>query len=235
VDQAMLTTRLESLRILALNTDGLALLNSNDLSRQMRRVADDLTSYYLLGYYSTNAKPDGKFRSIKVRSKRPGVEIRARSGYRAATPEEIAAASKAPDAPRVDTNAALTTALGQLELSARSGSRMRAGGPAVFHRGPSTGNQLQPASAMVFSRTERVRLELESADEGTWSGVLLDRTGKPLPVPIATGERKDSTDRRWLTADLTLAPLGAGDYVIELTTTRASESQKTLLAIRVTQ
>ena len=55
------------------NTDGIAIVNSNDLDRGLRRVVDDLTSYYLLGYYSTNSKLDGRFRSIKVRVKRPGV------------------------------------------------------------------------------------------------------------------------------------------------------------------
>ena len=58
--------RIETLRTLAENTDGIALVNSNDLTKQMRRLADDLTSYYLLGYSSTNAKLDGGFRTIKV-------------------------------------------------------------------------------------------------------------------------------------------------------------------------
>jgi hypothetical protein len=57
----------------------------------MKRVIDDLTSYYLLGYYSTNTKLDGKFRKLTVRVKRPNVDVRARHGYRAATREEIEA------------------------------------------------------------------------------------------------------------------------------------------------
>ena len=58
-------------------TDGLAMLNSNDLRQQLGRIADDLTSYYLLGYYSTNPKLDGKYREIKVRVKRlsPGTWV----------------------------------------------------------------------------------------------------------------------------------------------------------------
>ena len=55
----MLQRRIDSLRVLASNTDGVAFLNSNDLRGQMRRLAADFTSYYLLGYSSTNAKLDG--------------------------------------------------------------------------------------------------------------------------------------------------------------------------------
>ncbi len=89
LDKAMLTTRIENLRTLADATDGLAVVENNNLERGIHRIVDDLTSYYLLGYYSTNAKLDGRFRSIKVRVKRSGVDVRARRGYKAATEEEI--------------------------------------------------------------------------------------------------------------------------------------------------
>ena len=70
-----------------------------------------------------------------------------------------------------------------------------------------------------------------AADTPLWSAVLLDRNGNKTIVPVTTGERTDTgTGQRWLTADLMLAPLGPGDYVIELT-----GQQKTLVAIRVTQ
>jgi hypothetical protein len=65
--------------------------------------------------------------------------------------------------------------------------------------------------------------------------VLLDRNGTKTAVPVTTGERTDaSTGQRWLTADITLAPLGPGDYVVELATVAGSEQRKTLVAIRVT-
>jgi VWFA-related protein len=89
VDKQMLTTRIENLRTLADATDGLAVVENNNLERGVRRIVDDLTSYYLLGYYSTNPKLDGRFRSIKVRVKRPGVDVRARRGYKAPTEEEV--------------------------------------------------------------------------------------------------------------------------------------------------
>src|SRR5205807_9088656 len=80
VDAALLRTRLNSLRTLADNTDGIALVNSNDLAGGFKRIVDDLSSYYLLGYYSSG-KLDGRFHSITVRVQRPGVQVRARRGY----------------------------------------------------------------------------------------------------------------------------------------------------------
>lgn len=91
-DRAMLQSRLTSLRTLAEATDGLAIVDSNDLAGGLQRVATDLSSYYLLGYYSTG-KLDGKFHAITVRVKRPGVHVRARRGYLAATPSAVAASA----------------------------------------------------------------------------------------------------------------------------------------------
>ncbi len=103
VDQAMLRGRINSLRTLAEATDGLAIVNSNNLAAGLKRVVDDLSSYYLIGYYS-NGRLDGKFHPISVRVKRPGVRVRARRGYLAATPATAAlltraAAVKGPSAP----------------------------------------------------------------------------------------------------------------------------------------
>jgi VWFA-related protein len=237
---AMLRARQDSLRTLAETTDGLAMLNSNDLRKQLRRIADDLTSYYLLGYVSTNGKLDGKFRSITVRSKRPGVEIRARRGYNAPTAEEVARVRAAADIVVPEAQAALSRALGTIESDARAvgrTTRRAAGDPVVLHRGPSTGNQIQPAAGRVFPRSERIRLEFE-ADAGVpvWTGAVLDRNGTKTVVPVATSERTDATTgQRWLVADITLAPLGLGDYVVELSIVKGSETQKSLVAFRVTQ
>ncbi len=98
-DARNLHARLDSLQTLAGATDGVAIVNSNDIDAGLRRVVDDLTSYYLLGYYSSNTKLDGSYRSIKVRVRRPGVNVRARRGYRAATREEVASRAAAEAAP----------------------------------------------------------------------------------------------------------------------------------------
>ena len=82
--------RVEGLRTLAENTDGIAVINTNDIDRGLERIIADMTSYYLVGYYSKNTKLDGRFRKITVRVTRPGVQVRARRGYKAATAEELA-------------------------------------------------------------------------------------------------------------------------------------------------
>jgi VWFA-related protein len=51
-----------------------------DLAGVYKQVADDLRSQYSIGYYSTNDKHDGQWRTIKVESKKGGT-VRARSGY----------------------------------------------------------------------------------------------------------------------------------------------------------
>jgi VWFA-related protein len=111
VDQPMLRGRINSLRTLAEATDGVAIVDSNDLAGGLRRVVDDLSSYYLIGYYSSG-KLDGKFHPISVRVKRPGVRVRARRGYLAATPATAAlltraAGTKRPSAPEPSEVAAL--------------------------------------------------------------------------------------------------------------------------------
>jgi VWFA-related protein len=86
------------LRDMSSATDGIAIVNENVESAGVRRAMADMRGYYLLGYYSSNPKPDGRFRSIKVSVKRPKVRIRARRGYLAPTEAELKAAAAATDA-----------------------------------------------------------------------------------------------------------------------------------------
>ncbi len=74
----------DSLRVLSQETGGFAVVNQNNLAANFERVVADNSSYYLLGYYSTNERRDGKFRRIDVRVTRPGLTVRARKGYAAA-------------------------------------------------------------------------------------------------------------------------------------------------------
>lgn len=219
-DEASLASRQGSMRDLANNTDGLAVMDSLQLDRNLRRIEEDLASYYLIGYYSTNSKPDGKFRNITVRVKRPDVDVRARRGYVAPTRAEVEARAAA------HTNAAPAPAAAPLPLPA----------PVLFRRGPSIANRLAAAEPPVFSRTERVRAEVRLAANMTnVAARFLSRTGQPIALPIAVAERTDADGSRWLTADATLAPLAPGDYGIELAASDASGVHTVVVAIRVTR
>ena len=117
IDRDHLNSSLDTLRTLAGNTDGRAIINRNDLATGMKQIIRDSSGYYLLGYNSTQAPTDGKFHEIKVRVSRRGVEVRARKGYWALSPED-AARVNAP--PKPEAPAAVTAAL---ELDRRTGAR----------------------------------------------------------------------------------------------------------------
>jgi VWFA-related protein len=93
------------LRTLAENTDGITVVDTNDLHTGMNRIVADMSSYYLLGYYATNSKADGRYRTITVKSRQADIQIRARKGYRAPTTDETVAAAKTA-APTVNGEAA---------------------------------------------------------------------------------------------------------------------------------
>ncbi len=93
--QSYLNASIDSLRELAANTDGRAIVNRNDLAAGMKQIIRDASAYYLVGY-TTQAPTDGKFHEIKVRVKRSGVQVRARKGYWAYTNEDVRRAIAGP-------------------------------------------------------------------------------------------------------------------------------------------
>ena len=71
----------ETLVTLAGDTGGKAFLDSNDFSKVFSQVQQDTSTYYMLGYHSTNTSRDGRFRKITVRLNRPGLKLDYRKGY----------------------------------------------------------------------------------------------------------------------------------------------------------
>jgi hypothetical protein len=71
----------QSLQTLADETGGFAAVNRNDLSEAFTRIVRENSTYYVLGYYPSNERRDGRFRKLEVRVKRPGLQVRSRRGY----------------------------------------------------------------------------------------------------------------------------------------------------------
>ena len=116
-DSSYLRSTMDTLRTLAINTDGRAIVNRNDLTMGMKQIVRDNSAYYLLGYNSTFTATDGKFHEIKVKVNRPGMQVRARKGYWAFTADD-AARALAP--PKADAPKAVDTAIAAITTPSRS-------------------------------------------------------------------------------------------------------------------
>jgi hypothetical protein len=105
--------------------------------------------------------------------------------------------------------------------------------PWLFRATPAPASPLRAVADFQYRRTERVHVEWPIARSlDRREARLLDRTGAPLPVPVNVTER-ESNGRQVVAADLNLAPLSAGDYLIELTVGSGAATETRLLAIRV--
>src|SRR5215470_17260956 len=71
----------DSLRTLAEETGGIAVVNTNDFTKALRRVDADTSDYYVIGYYSTNPDILKRRRSVDIRLKRPGLSVSFRKEY----------------------------------------------------------------------------------------------------------------------------------------------------------
>jgi VWFA-related protein len=79
----------ETMLDMARETGGRAYINQNEIKLGVERAFQDSAASYTLGYYSENKKYDGKYRQIKVKVKRDGVEVQNRRGYFAVDPTQV--------------------------------------------------------------------------------------------------------------------------------------------------
>jgi len=190
-DRNHLNASLDTLRTLAGNTDGRAIINRNDLAAGMKQIIRDSSGYYLLGYNSTQAPTDGKFHEIKVRVSRRGVDVRARKGYWALTATEAARAS-AP--PKPEAPAAVSAALNAIAEPER-------GRPARFWIGTARGDNGMtrvtfswepiappPGSTEPVTQAARIALTASSPDgKQLYKGRVPEDAAASAPTPTSPG------------------------------------------------
>jgi VWFA-related protein len=206
VDAAWLRKRHDDLRMMADQTDGDSVLDTGNVSGAMQKIFADVGSYYLLSYYSTNQRLDGRFRRIRVEVKRPDLKVRARPGYLAPTEAEARAAG-----------AAFTSASGKNVLPPTVTR-------ALDSLAPTRGNLPVRVQAAGGPGTIRAIVELDAATvkQPEWlSGGTLKITFEPeraqgsaqggasqtVTVPIEPGQRS-------IPIDGSPQPLSAGRYAV---------------------
>jgi VWFA-related protein len=85
---SLATDSQETMREVARETGGRAYVNQNEIKVGVERAFQDDLAAYTIGYYPDNKKYDGKYRQIKVRVKRDGIEVQNRRGYYAVDPTQ---------------------------------------------------------------------------------------------------------------------------------------------------
>lgn len=80
-----------NLSMIADTTGGFVVANRNTYDEAFTQIVRENSSYYVLGYYPTRERRDGRFVRVDVRVKRPGLTVRSRTGY--ATPTSRTRAS----------------------------------------------------------------------------------------------------------------------------------------------
>jgi VWFA-related protein len=149
----------DSLRVMSDETGGFAVVNQNDLNKSFARIIEENSTYYLLGYYPTDDRRDGRFRNVQVRVTRPGLTVHARRGYTA--PKGKAPASASPL--EADASPALREALNSPLPS--TGVRFDASAAAFMGKGSKTSVfvvlQIDPASTAFVQKDGRFNDDFE--------------------------------------------------------------------------
>ena len=78
---AHLRTSQDSLRVIAEETGGFAMVNMNNFSAGLKRIDAETSDYYVLAYSSSNADPLKRVRRIEVTTTRPGATVFHRTSY----------------------------------------------------------------------------------------------------------------------------------------------------------
>ncbi|MEP7009300.1 MAG: VWA domain-containing protein [Acidobacteriota bacterium] len=86
IDQIQIQNVQSSIRLMADETGGKTIFNTNAFLPGLEKIADDFRTYYSLGY-SPQHSGDGRYHEIKVKLKKRGLTARNREGYRDKTAE----------------------------------------------------------------------------------------------------------------------------------------------------
>jgi VWFA-related protein len=214
---------------LAVDT-GAERFHTNDLVGALRRVVTQASAFYLLGYTAPSQIMDGKFHRIRVKVKRPGIEVRARSGYWSPRWEDI-------ERERVRTAAAILPP--QIAEALAVLTPIKARRVADVWIGAAPGSDRQPSVTLAWaprartgeepavSITATVMLDERTVYEGTLTDATVSFPAPPGSLKIdlglknAKGELLDREIRRFTVPDYSGDGLAIGTPVLLLARTPA--------------
>jgi len=84
----------DSLRVIAEETGGIAVVNQNDFSKALKRIDAETSDYYVLGYYSKNPDATKRRRQVEVKISRKGAQPWFRKEYVLKSPPKPVSSSK---------------------------------------------------------------------------------------------------------------------------------------------
>ena len=167
----------DSLRTLADETGGAASVNSNDFSRIYDRIVRDSSNYYLLGYYPTNERRDGRVRRIQVKVNRPNTRVLARKAYQAPKDKD--------DDKRLEESAAGTSAAVRTALNA---ALPTPGLNLSVHAAPFKGAN-KTASVAVTVQVDGDRLDFKPAGDVFTNALEISMMAMDLKGKVPDGDR----------------------------------------------
>jgi len=71
----------EVMSTLSTDTGGKAFFDSNDFAPAFAQVQKDSSSWYAIGFHSSNPARDGRYRKLSIKINRPGIKLEYRPGY----------------------------------------------------------------------------------------------------------------------------------------------------------
>jgi VWFA-related protein len=80
-DQQLQLESKDGLVVLARETGGKVIIDSNDMGEVLDAVSKDASGYYVLGYYPSNLEEDGRFRKLEVKVNLPDMKLEVPRGY----------------------------------------------------------------------------------------------------------------------------------------------------------
>ena len=205
----------EGLRYIADETGGLAYFNQNDIGRGIRRVLDD-QSYYLVGYEPDdevfNAK-QSKFNKLEIKVKRPGTNVRYRSGFFGIAEEQLAKPKLSVTDTLIE---ALTSPFGKNEIAVRMN--------AIF-----AGDEKQGAFVRSFINVDAATLTFTKDKTGKFystsfdivaitfgdNGKILDERSKNFTITLDQ-QQYDKFQERGLVTSFSLPIKNPGGYQVRL-------------------